>query len=248
MAVALPLYYFFDRPLYAINNPKFGIKNEGFSTIEEMAAAYIKIMTNIQPNGPYIIGGWSFGGIVAIEMAKQLVKLGEAPQKIILIDTYNFAKSTENRDDSIIFDQFKRDLENENVSIETSEGALLLQEMFNNYKLLLQYTPPEVPLNIDLIKATIVSKDAEKRDVDDIFNGWLNLFPQNLTVHSVAASHADVLKKDHIDDLARSLNRILANIDIETPVNIIDSIELTLNAAAINQDKYIIDIIKNKYI
>jgi len=38
-----------------------------------MAAYYIKALRTVQPEGPYFLGGWSFGGLVAFEMAQQLL-------------------------------------------------------------------------------------------------------------------------------------------------------------------------------
>jgi len=41
-------------------------------TVEEIAAAYVKKIRTIQPEGPYYLGGWSIGGIIAFEIARQL--------------------------------------------------------------------------------------------------------------------------------------------------------------------------------
>jgi thioesterase domain-containing protein/acyl carrier protein len=46
-------------------------------SIEAMASRYVDVMRSQQPNGPYRIGGYCFGGVVAFEMARQLEKLGE---------------------------------------------------------------------------------------------------------------------------------------------------------------------------
>lgn len=57
-----------------------------YSSIEEMAAYYIKAVKSVQANGPYIIGGHSFGARVAFEMTQQLAKNGEAIAQLIVID------------------------------------------------------------------------------------------------------------------------------------------------------------------
>ena len=57
-------------------------------TVEEMAARYILEMRNVQPEGPYYIGGYSFGGLVAFEMARQLEAGGEEVGFLGLLDTY----------------------------------------------------------------------------------------------------------------------------------------------------------------
>jgi amino acid adenylation domain-containing protein len=63
--------------------PFFSIEPEGLdgrefkrTTIEAMAAYYVAEIRKIQPHGPYRIGGYCFGGIVAVEMAQQLRRAG----------------------------------------------------------------------------------------------------------------------------------------------------------------------------
>ena len=58
------------------------------SSIEEFAAKYIDIIKSIQPDGPYYIGGYCFGGIIAHEMAVQLKKQNEKVDKLILFESY----------------------------------------------------------------------------------------------------------------------------------------------------------------
>ncbi|MHC9538717.1 MAG: non-ribosomal peptide synthase/polyketide synthase [Vulcanimicrobiota bacterium] len=67
-----------DQPFYAFESAGLDGKSEPFMTIEEMAACFIKDMRKVQPHGPYSLGGHSFGGKVAFEMAQQLIKEGEA--------------------------------------------------------------------------------------------------------------------------------------------------------------------------
>jgi thioesterase domain-containing protein len=57
-------------------------------TIEAMATHYITELRTVQPHGPYVLGGWSLGGIVAFEMAHQLQTQGETVARLILIDTF----------------------------------------------------------------------------------------------------------------------------------------------------------------
>jgi thioesterase domain-containing protein/acyl carrier protein len=55
--------------------------------IEEMAALYCEKMREIQPHGPYFLGGWSMGGVVAFEMARQLQAQGQSLAILALFDT-----------------------------------------------------------------------------------------------------------------------------------------------------------------
>ncbi|AVI86535.1 amino acid adenylation domain-containing protein [Pseudomonas syringae pv. tomato] len=55
-------------------------------TLEKMAAIYIEQMLEIQPEGPYWLGGWSMGGVIAFEMARQLEALDREVRQLLLID------------------------------------------------------------------------------------------------------------------------------------------------------------------
>jgi thioesterase domain-containing protein len=57
------------------------------TSIEELASAYVRDMRAFFPQGPYLIGGASYGGLVAFEMAKQLYAQGAEPALIVLFDT-----------------------------------------------------------------------------------------------------------------------------------------------------------------
>ena len=66
--------------------PVFGLERvEG--PLEERAAAYLPAIKEIQPEGPYTLGGWSLGGALAYEVAKQLIAAGDEVASILLIDT-----------------------------------------------------------------------------------------------------------------------------------------------------------------
>ncbi|MFH0348563.1 SDR family NAD(P)-dependent oxidoreductase [Bacillus vallismortis] len=55
---------------------------------EEMVSHYMQCIRIAQPQGPYIIGGYSFGGVIAYEMAQRFMQQGEEVQKLILFDTF----------------------------------------------------------------------------------------------------------------------------------------------------------------
>jgi len=57
-------------------------------TVEALAEKYIEYLQMVQPEGPYFLGGWSFGGIIAYEMAQQLQRKGEIISKVYLMDAY----------------------------------------------------------------------------------------------------------------------------------------------------------------
>ncbi|MER6104112.1 amino acid adenylation domain-containing protein [Streptomyces sp. NPDC001832] len=61
-----------DQPVYALQASGTVPGTEPLSSIPEMAAGYLEAVRRVRPEGPYVIGGWSFGGFIAFEMARQL--------------------------------------------------------------------------------------------------------------------------------------------------------------------------------
>ncbi len=71
--------------LYHMSDARCGIEN--------IAAKYIEILKKYQPNGPYILGGWCYGGVVAHEMACQLEANGERVEQLIMLDSHALTDS-----------------------------------------------------------------------------------------------------------------------------------------------------------
>ena len=77
-----------DQPFYGLQAKGLDGKEEPHTTIKEMAAYYTKEMREVQPEGPYLIGGRSSGGTIAFEMACQLADAGEDVALLALLDAY----------------------------------------------------------------------------------------------------------------------------------------------------------------
>ncbi|MGW0853718.1 amino acid adenylation domain-containing protein [Streptomyces sp. NPDC002690] len=76
-----------DQPVYALQASGTVAGTEPLSSIPEMAAVYLAAMRRVCPEGPYVIGGWSFGGFIAFEMAQQLRRSDpDALHGTVLID------------------------------------------------------------------------------------------------------------------------------------------------------------------
>jgi amino acid adenylation domain-containing protein len=76
-----------DIPLYGIQSRGLDGIQEPLTSAEAMAAHYIDEIRQVQPHGPYYLGGLSFGGAIAFEMAQQFHARGEAVGLVALMDT-----------------------------------------------------------------------------------------------------------------------------------------------------------------
>ena len=77
-----------DQPVYGIQGIGPNGYDNWFESIEEMAACYIESIIKINPKGPYALAGFSFGGTVAFEMARQLKEQGKKVSIIALLDSH----------------------------------------------------------------------------------------------------------------------------------------------------------------
>ena len=77
-----------DQPYYGLQSVGLDGRSAPLTDIGEMAAAYIKEIRTVQPHGPYYLGGRSFGGTVAYEMARQLRDEGEEIALLAMFDSY----------------------------------------------------------------------------------------------------------------------------------------------------------------
>ncbi len=76
-----------DQPFYALQPPNLEGEGAPYPPVEAMAAQYLEAVRSVQPYGPYYLGGWSFGGVVAFAMAHQLLAQGEQVGLLALMDT-----------------------------------------------------------------------------------------------------------------------------------------------------------------
>ena len=79
-----------DQPFYGLQSQERDEKVP-LATIEEMAASYVQEILGVQPSGPFRIGGYCMGGLVAYEMARLLTQKGEEVALLALLDTYNLS-------------------------------------------------------------------------------------------------------------------------------------------------------------
>ena len=76
------------RPVYGIEARGLDGNAEPFDSIEDMARFYIEAIRQIQPQGPYLLAGFSFGGLVALEIAQLLLREDETVQLLALLDSF----------------------------------------------------------------------------------------------------------------------------------------------------------------
>ena len=88
-----------DRPFWGFQARGLDGEAAPVADITQMATDYVAALRVTQPEGPYHLGGWSLGGLVAFEMARQLVADGEAVATLAILDSE--APKAADRPDSV---------------------------------------------------------------------------------------------------------------------------------------------------
>jgi len=198
-----------ERPCYAIQDPSIPIGKPCFSTFEKMASCYLDLIRRIQPYGPYILSGHSFGGTLAFEIARQLLTQDETIEKILLLDTWAFFTNDfqgEELLDESISSQLKK---NKTRLIEEQVENIDLWVELNQYRANLgkNYNPPKLDIELTLLKAE--SLLPEYQLIDEPTNYWNRYTTLPVKTISVPGNHETMLVNSNAKSLAASLDEEL---------------------------------------
>jgi amino acid adenylation domain-containing protein len=75
-----------EQPVYGLQARGLGADEPLDETVEAMATTYLEEVRRVQPEGPYRLGGWSLGGMIAFEIARRLAEQGEPVTLLALLD------------------------------------------------------------------------------------------------------------------------------------------------------------------
>jgi thioesterase domain-containing protein/acyl carrier protein len=217
------------QPFYGLRAVGLDGDREPYARIEEMADHYVTALRQVQLEGPYLLGGWSMGGVVAVEMAQQLQRSGCRVALVALLDTWAPGSVFAEEDDATLLAEIAGDL-NIVVSEEVLRGLSpdeqldrvvtraaatsqqdagvmrrLLQRSWNvcrcHEQSLRNYTPAVYQGSITLFRAGEDSPSAGK----DQANGWEALVAGGIEIHDLPATHLTLIQQPCARLLARQL-------------------------------------------
>jgi len=234
--VNLAKYLSNDQPVYGLQAEGLDGKEAFLHQVEDMAELYIKEIRAFQPNGPYLLIGYSFGGLVAFEMAQQLHAQGQKAALLALLDIAS-PNIPETRSSLLQFVQghlsnlyrlnYKRRLK-------YLKDWLQWQLSQGDYKsFVLNQTSEELdPKYFDVVDA---NWQAGKKYVAQVYSGeailfrcqvqpvkfthysdlgWSKLITGGLTVHEMQIGHYDVLREPYVQVVAEKLQHCLDKIQV----------------------------------
>jgi thioesterase domain-containing protein len=240
----LPLARHFDReqPLYGLAAQMLDKKYAPPNRVEDLAAHYIKEMRIIQPDGPYFLAGLSIGGLVAFEIAQQLVAQGQQVALLALLDTYapgavqqllarqrisaHWDKFLQLGPTYILEKTIKRFNDQLNHSLKgicckfyMSIGQPLpnnLQDFTveqENQEAASNYVPQAYPGRVTLFQA--MDKIAGVSSYHDPLLGWGELAVGGLEIHEIPSNHLGMLQQPHVQVLAEKLKACINRVQAD---------------------------------
>ena len=208
------------RAVYALQAQGLEPDSVPHDRIEAMAAAYFAEIRAVQPRGPYLLAGWSLGGIIALETARQAAAAGQTVALVALLDTWLSLDDSQTRslDDRVIMEWLEAHL-----PISASElRQLPLRRRWQSVAEQAQRAEGPMVPEIRRMAATCVAHlEAAERYVLQPYDGrvvllrpgdgretlqrrWHELFAR-LEVETVAGNHYTMLRKPEVDVLAERL-------------------------------------------
>ncbi len=158
-------------------------------TIEKLASIYAEEILNIQPKDPFILCGWSFGGIVAYEISQYLIKAGHQVKCTIIIDQNPVIdKQRIQKEVSQIEEGYEDILNNE------KKEDLLCKYM--HYKCLLRYEISSSVPNLILFASKELAKTNPK--------GW-EKYCQHFNAYTIGYDHFSILRGDNVNFIAQKI-------------------------------------------
>jgi amino acid adenylation domain-containing protein len=226
-----------EQPIYGLQSLGLDGKQPPLNCVKEMASHYIKELVAVQPHGPYAILGYSFGGLVAFEIAQQLLAAGQEIALLAILDLKSpnlpkarpsFAKSIgihfknlgqlpERGKIKYIRDRIDYRLTNKfdykEFLIKSLAGvappsAELLDIIDANFQAIRSYSIRPYAGNATLFRCQVQTLDyALSADL-----GWSELIAGNLEIFNIDSIHYGMLREPSIKVVAEKLKLCLENI------------------------------------
>ncbi|WP_233583204.1 non-ribosomal peptide synthetase [Corallococcus sp. CA053C] len=187
-----------DQPFYGLQSQGLDGTLPPLDTVEAMAALYVTALRTVQPTGPYRLGGWSMGGVVAFEMARQLQAGGDTVELVALIDP---SPATDDRVPQDVDDARQVatlfELDHGQLAApeaEQAQGRTLLRIFTHNLRALKRYRPGLFAGRVLLLQAT------GGRD-----EGWGAVIQGELLREELPGNHYTLLRAPNVQGLAQRL-------------------------------------------
>lgn len=193
--------------LYAIQDPNLFGQNIYFDSLEDMAKYYLAVIQAHQSEGCYHLGGFSFGGNVAFEMAHQLIAQQHSVARIFLIDSWA-ALSDVMHERGYFEKAFQKYVDELQEKLPDVQGdkQTIMNVLWDRMRLLFTYKHVPLPLCGELFKASTILP--EYRSVDEKNNHWSSYFTDGLKTHVIEGDHRTLLEYPGVKTIAERISKV----------------------------------------
>lgn len=192
------------------DQPYYGFFHQGedghriqYTSVEEIARHFIQELKSVKPQGPYLLGGYSFGGIVAFEMAQQLKQMGDSVPLLALFDTYDPVEYLKvMKEESKFYDGLKKAVLRTMAQRYLKKGKILPGKLRHFYiidtydEAIRNYKAKPYDGTITVLKA--------KNSAGNEKMGW-DKWAESLDIKVLPGDHYSIVKEPHVYDLAKAL-------------------------------------------
>ena len=174
-------------------------------SVEETAAGYVEAVREQQPTGPYLLTGSSFGGVLAYEMAQQLVRAGEEVGLLVVLDTVLPSAMKRFRPRQIAEKVFPFGPFAAPDLTETERLGQMRDDMY--IRAVRRYAASPYAGSMLLVRAreTLTGSTG----VVDPMYGWSGLVP-NLELEDISGDHLGILGRPAVEELAEAFRTRIA--------------------------------------
>jgi amino acid adenylation domain-containing protein len=190
--------------IFALQDPAIEDAKIKFSSLESMGSYYVAAIKKIQPKGPYLVAGASFGATLAVEIVNQFLRQGDAVKFLGLFD--GWAEYSNDLKDVQYFSNFM----NKEVSrLNSNYGESLIRIQYEREQLLFSYKIPKINIDLTLFKATTLWPIFESMNTPK--NCWEKFIDSPIHVYHVDGDHESMFYEPHIRKLAQLLTTCLTS-------------------------------------
>jgi acyl transferase domain-containing protein/thioesterase domain-containing protein/aryl carrier-like protein len=207
-----------DRPFCTFNAPGIDSDAPPCERVDVLAGRFVEALRKKQPRGPYHLGGYSFGVLVAFEMAQILVRAGEKVDTLLLIDLPlltdggtklsplgNLARIFEYSVEEDTFDTLDGDEQAVRMAASARSALMLPPEIGESsqqlrvygahLRAIQAYVPKPYSGRVTVVRAQDTVENAQRAGIasaDSTF-GWSSLSPHPVLVHDLPGDHFTIL-------------------------------------------------------
>jgi thioesterase domain-containing protein len=226
------------QPFYGLQARGLDSEQAPLTQIEAMAGHYVELVQTVQPEGPYLLGGWSLGGVIVFEMAQQLSALSHKTALLVLIDSaIPVREQKTTADQAMLLGRFALDLglpldlllAQLNRLDQRTHDEWLAYVLEQARRAGLVPADMELPRMRRLFHVFESNTQALKQYVPHAYSGpvtlfqageagaespagdlgWGELVSADLTIHTIPGNHYTIMREPHVQALAGELGRLL---------------------------------------